>query len=242
MRDAKNGQQQLSATVAAHLREQIISGALSQGEFLRIDAIAKTLGVSTTPVREGLLILQSESLVQLIPRRGFMVTGLDEAQVLDIFWAQATVGAELAARATAHISEAELDQLDALNVQYLALAAAQDAPALVQLGYQFHKTINLAAGSPRLASLMGSLTKQLSNTFYTDIEGQVQDSVHYHPLLAQAMRLRNAPAVRAMMFQHIYNGGPHLIAMLQRQKQARAAAGAPPAPAARTPRVRSAAR
>lgn len=220
MHDAKNGQKQLSATVAAHLREQIISGNLSKGEFLRIDAIAKTLGVSTTPVREGLLILQSESLVKLIPRRGFMVTSFDDAEVLDLFWAQATVGAELAVRATEKISEIELNKLDALNAEYVELAAASDTEGLIRVGYEFHKSINLAAGSTRLAALMGSLTKQLSNSFYTDIEGQVQDSVHYHPMIAKAMRLRDKNTVRAMMFQHIFNGGPHLIEMLERQKQA----------------------
>ena len=61
------GTQQLSESVASYLREQIISGKLQKGEFLRIDAIAKGLGVSTTPVREGLLMLQSESFVRLMP-------------------------------------------------------------------------------------------------------------------------------------------------------------------------------
>jgi len=219
MRDAKSGQKQLSETVATHLREKILSGKLSKGEFLRIDAIAKTLGVSTTPVREGLLILQSESLVKLIPRRGFMVTGFEAAEVLDLFWAQATVGAELAARATEKISEAQLDKLDALNAQYVQLAAAKDLQGLIRVGYEFHKSINLAAGSSRLAALMGSLTQQLSNSFYTDIEGQVQDAVHYHPLIVQAMRLRDHSAVRALMFRHIFNGGPHLLEMLEQQKQ-----------------------
>ena len=62
-------QRQLSESVATYLREQILSGQLRNGEFLRIDALAKALGVSTTPVREGLLLLQSESFVRLLPRR-----------------------------------------------------------------------------------------------------------------------------------------------------------------------------
>jgi DNA-binding GntR family transcriptional regulator len=61
---------QLSGSVASHLREQIISGQLKPGDFLRIDAIAQELGISTTPVREGLLLLQSESFVAAARLRG----------------------------------------------------------------------------------------------------------------------------------------------------------------------------
>lgn len=217
----KNGQKQLSETVATHLREQIISGRCARGSFLRIDAIAKTLNVSTTPVREGLLILQSESLVQLIPRRGFMVTGLEESDVMDLFWAQATVGAELAARATGQLTAVQLDQLEALNTQYEQALQAQDKAAMDQAGYRFHRMINLAANSPRLATLMGSLAKQMSNRFYTNIEGQGDDVLDYHPMILKALRLQDAESVRTLMFQHILNGGKHLLSMLERQAAAR---------------------
>lgn len=217
MRNAKQGQQQLSETVATHLREQIISGALSKGSFLRIDAIAQALSVSTTPVREGLLILQSESLVKLIPRRGFQVTSFGKDDLLDLFWTQATVGAELAARATLRMSGADIAKLEALHAQHVQAVADEDHPQSERLGHQFHRTINLAAQSPRLALLMGSLTKQLPNRFYDQIEGQLQDAVEYHPVITEAIRLRDPDSVRALMFRHILNGGKHLIAMLERQ-------------------------
>lgn len=220
MLDIRSGQQQLSATVATQLREQIISGVLPKGNFLRIEAIAKALGVSTTPVREGLLILQSEALVQLIPRRGFVVTGLDEHDVMDLFWTQATLGAELAARATGKLTPVQLDQLDALNTQYEQAQRAQDKTSMDRAGHEFHRTINRAANSPRLATLMGSLAKQMSNRFYTNIEGQTDDVLDYHPMIVKALRLQDAESVRTLMFQHILNGGKHLLAMLERKRQA----------------------
>ena len=75
---------QLSQVVATNLREQIISGKLKSGQFLRIDAIAKSLHVSMTPVREGLLMLQSESFVRLLPRRGFIVNSFNKDDLLDL--------------------------------------------------------------------------------------------------------------------------------------------------------------
>ena len=212
-----SGQLQLSQSVATHLREQIISGKLAKGEFLRIDAIAKSLNVSTTPVREGLLLLQSESFVRLMPRRGFVVSSFSKADLQDIFWAQATVGAELAARATKRISKADFAHLQALHSAHERAVAENDRAQAARLGHQFHRTINLAADSPRLALLMGSLSKQLPNRFYADIEGQLQDALEYHPIIINAIGVKDADAVRSLMYRHIVGGAEHLIEMLERQ-------------------------
>ena len=111
---------QLSASVASHLREQIVSGRLKTGEFLRIDAIASELGVSTTPVREGLLLLQSESFVRLLPRRGFVVNSFSQGDLRDIFWAQAVIAAELASRAAQKMGKEGVAHLQHLITEHKA--------------------------------------------------------------------------------------------------------------------------
>jgi DNA-binding GntR family transcriptional regulator len=210
------GQLQLSESVAMQLREQIISGRLKQGEFLRIDAIAKSLGVSTTPVREGLLLLQSESFVRLIPRRGFVVNSFSKDDLLDLFWAQAVIGGELAARAAKRMSKSDIERLTAIQDDHDAAFATQD-PRVARVGHNFHRAINLAAGSPRLALLLGSLTRQLPNRFYASIEGQLRDAVEYHPRILKALRAGDSEAAKTLMHKHILGGGQHLIAMLERQ-------------------------
>lgn len=210
------GQLQLSESVASHLRERILSGDLKKGEFLRIDVIAKAMGVSTTPVREGLLLLQSESFVRLIPRRGFVVNSFSKGDLFDLFWAQATIGAELAARAATKLSKEDFDHLAQICADHEAAFKVAD-PRVAKLGHQFHRAINLGAGAPRLALLLGSLTKQLPNRFYASIEGQLKDAVEYHPIILEALRIRDAEAARSLMFRHIVAGGEHLIAKLERQ-------------------------
>jgi len=227
------GKQQLSESVASHLREQIISGKLKKGEFLRIDAIAKDLGISTTPVREGLLLLQSESFVRLMPRRGFVVNSFSQSDLVDLFWAQATIGAELAARAAKRISKADFAKLQEMHAQHEKAVNAGDTDAAAKTGHQFHRTINIAAESPRLALLLGSLTKQLPNRFYASIEGQLQGAVEYHPIIMNAIRMKDAEAVRSLMYRHIISGAEHLIEMLERHGTWSDAAPKPaPAPAA----------
>lgn len=224
------GKLQLSESVASYLREQIISGNLKKGEFLRIDAIAKALNVSTTPVREGLLLLQSESFVRLMPRRGFVVNSFSKEDLRDLFWAQATIGAELAARTAKRMSKADFARMQELHAQHEHAVSAKDVPLAARLGHQFHRTINLAAQSPRLALLLGSLTKQLPNRFYASIEGQLDEAVEYHPIIMNAIRVKDAEAVRSLMYRHILSGGEHLIDMLERHGTWGPAAAEPAVP------------
>jgi DNA-binding GntR family transcriptional regulator len=207
---------QLSQFVAMRLREQIISGQLRQGQFLRIDAIAKTLNVSMTPVREGLLLLQSEAYVRLIPRRGFVVNSFSRQDLHDLFWAQATLAAELASRAVQRITPEEIDRLEALNAAYESARESGDGQARERAGHGFHRAINLAARSPRLALILGSLAKQLPLRFYGQIEGlgSVQE---YHPQILDAIRARDAKAAGSLMFDHILQGGEQLASVLERQ-------------------------
>ena len=96
--DRVSRRHQLPEQVAAYVRELIISGLARPGEFLRVERIAEEVGVSNTPVREGLLALRSEGFVQFVPRRGFVVAPFTRDDVTDLFWAQAQLARELAAR------------------------------------------------------------------------------------------------------------------------------------------------
>src|ERR1700691_6772504 len=98
MRDRLSRRQQLPEEVAGYVRELIIAGAVKPGEFLRMERIAEQVGVSNTPVREGLLVLKSEGFVQLVPRRGFIVAPFTQQDVRDLFWAQAPLAKEIAAQ------------------------------------------------------------------------------------------------------------------------------------------------
>src|SRR2546430_2848169 len=106
---------QLSDEVAGHLRAAIMSGALRPGTFIRLDETAAKLGVSATPVREALLKLRGEGMVQLEPHRGHVVLPLSRQDVDDIFWVQATIARELAISATECITEVEIVHIEHLT-------------------------------------------------------------------------------------------------------------------------------
>jgi DNA-binding GntR family transcriptional regulator len=211
----QGGHLQLSEKVAMQLRERIVSGQIRNGEFLRIETIAKTLGVSPTPVREGLLLLQSEALVRLIPRRGFRVNSFSKRDLLDLFWAQATIGGELASRAATRMSDADIERLGTMLPEYEIAIRDGDEAETGKLGHDFHRIINKAAESPRLAGILGSLTRQLPNRFYASIEGELSIAAQYHPVILGAIRVRDPQAASSLMFRHIVEGGNHLVKVLE---------------------------
>ncbi|MET8811674.1 GntR family transcriptional regulator [Streptomyces sp. NPDC004549] len=201
--------------VASYVRELIISGEVRAGEFLRIEPIAEAVGVSNTPVREGMLALQSEGFVQLVPRRGFVVAPFTRQDIRDLFWTQAHLAGELAARAAEKITAERIATLEALLAQHEGAIAAGDKERIADLGHAFHREINLAADSHRLTLLLNAAVQHVPNRFYATIEGQVAASRHEHGLLLDALRAGRAGEARALMRQHISAGADHLVDALE---------------------------
>ncbi|WP_073369963.1 GntR family transcriptional regulator [Rhodococcus jostii] len=208
---------QLSDDVAAYVRELIISGKVLPGEFLRTEPIAAAVGVSITPVREGLLLLRGEGLVVLVPRRGFTVASFTRQDVRDIFWAQAALAGELAYRVAREISVAQLKHLSDVVERYQQAVDAGDKEKVIVLGHEFHRTINLASDSRRLAALLGSIVHQLPNQFYTSIEGRVECALHDHAAILGALKKRRVKIASSLMRDHILRGADTLIASLESQ-------------------------
>jgi DNA-binding GntR family transcriptional regulator len=201
--------------VAAYVRELIISGEARPGDFLRIEPLAAAVGVSNTPVREGLLSLRSEGFVRLEPRRGFVVAPFTPQDLRDLFWAQAQLASELAARAARRLTPEQLDYLDQNLRQYDVAIHARDAEAVARLGHLFHRAINQAAGSDRLALLLGSVVKHLPNRFYAEIEGHLESTHNAHPVILEALKKHDARKARRLMEHHIAQSADQLIASLE---------------------------
>jgi DNA-binding GntR family transcriptional regulator len=205
--------QQLSEEVASYVRELIISGQVRPGDFLRMERIADDIGVSNTPVREGLLSLRSEGLVELVPRRGFLVAAFSQQDVRDLFWAQAQLAGELAARAARKITQAQIAELEMISDRYEAAIAAADDDRIAECGHAFHRAINRAADSQRLASLLSTMVRQLPNLFYATIEVRASAG-DVHQLLIEALRTRDARTAKSLMKRHIGARVDYLIELL----------------------------
>ena len=207
--------QQLPDEVAGYVRELILSGQVRPGELLRLEAVASALGVSSTPVREGLLALTREGFVSQAPRRGFIVAPFTRDDVRDLFWAQGWLSGELAARAAGKMTAEQLDRMEQLNKDYEAASMVGDMESISNIGHAFHREVNLAGESIRLATLVGSVVRALPLRFYSTIDGSIDASVGEHPAILEALRQKDSAKVRTLMEEHISKGADRLIKSLE---------------------------
>jgi DNA-binding GntR family transcriptional regulator len=205
---------QLCDEVAGHLRTAIMSGALRPGTFIRLDETAAHLGVSITPVREALLTLRGEGMVQLEPHRGYVVLPLSRNDIQDIFWLQATIAKELAATAAERITDAEIDELDQMNDE-LAAAVAERDPDLVGIAeFAFHRALNRSAGRIKLAWFLLHAARYTPTLVFVTDPDWGQAAVQRHRLLIGALRNRDAVAAVEHTEWEFTNGNRRLTERL----------------------------
>ncbi|MCV7079421.1 GntR family transcriptional regulator [Mycobacterium szulgai] len=186
---------QLSDEVAGHLRAAIMSGKLRPGTFIRLDETAAELGVSVTPVREALLKLRGEGMVQLEPHRGHVVLPLTRQDIADIFWLQATIARELAVTATGRITDLEIAELDRINDAMDRAVGSGDAETIAALEFSFHRVFNQASGRIKLAWFLLNAARYMPAQVYAADPQWGADAVENHRRLIAALRRRDADEV-----------------------------------------------
>lgn len=202
---------QLAEDVARFVRRRIFNGTYAAGEYVRLEQLAGELGISVTPVREALFALRAEGLLEQQPRRGFVVLPVTDRDLADVSDLQAHVGGLLAARAAAGITDEQLRELTAIQDQLEDAYARDDGEAAVRLNHDFHRAINLAADSPKLAQLMSQITRYAPESVFPTIAGWPQESTRHHRRLLDALAAHDAEAARAAMSDHLTAGARPLI-------------------------------
>ncbi|MFC9970962.1 GntR family transcriptional regulator [Spirillospora sp. NPDC127200] len=124
------------------------------GVFLSESQIAQAAGTSRTPVREALLRLETEGLIQLVPKKGAYVPPISDAEVREVMQARELVENWCVRRVTGLGPEfaAELDRLVSEQEGLL-----EDPVAFIECDRSFHRTIVQNAGNGVLADLYESL-------------------------------------------------------------------------------------
>lgn len=197
---------QLSDDVARHVRRRIFTGAYPAGEYLRLDQLAGELGVSVTPVREALLNLCNEGLLELQPRRGFVVLAVTARDLADVAIVQSFIGGELAARAAERITAEQLDSLTAIQDELERAYRTTDLDRTVRLNHEFHRTINIAADSPKLTQFMSGITRYAPESVFPTLEGWPAQSIADHRAVIAALRRGDGEDARTAMAAHFTVG------------------------------------
>ncbi|WP_241387245.1 GntR family transcriptional regulator [Rhodococcus sp. CH91] len=208
---------QLSDEVAGHLRASIMSGALRPGDFIRLDETAVELGVSVTPVREALLTLRGEGMVESAPNRGYRVSPLTRGDIDDIFWLQGQIAVELALRAVDRATPADLARLTELNERLRMLVVlpggvTPDVERIADAEFDFHRELNRVADSPKLAWFLNTASRTIPYRLYArDVEWGTL-AVRSHTKLIEAIGAQDHCEVISQTLVQFEDAAARLVA------------------------------
>jgi DNA-binding GntR family transcriptional regulator len=123
------------------LHDKIISGKYKPGDWLRQDDIATQLGVSMTPVREGLDLLVSSGLAERVPYRGVRVREMSTKDVVDAYGLRLTLEVLIAQDAARHITPGQVSSLERMIVEMKKHESLKEMSTARRLSREFHSAI-----------------------------------------------------------------------------------------------------
>jgi DNA-binding GntR family transcriptional regulator len=208
--------------VLERLRACILTGAYGPDERLIEEQLAERLGVSRTPVRQALTMLEAEGLVEIAPNRGATVCSFSIEDVWDIYDLRAVLEGHAARRAAGGIERRELELLRELASEMEGLPGQfddheEEIRALVALNQEFHGTIVEASRNRRLERLINR-TVEIPLMFkaffwYTPHERTISNL--YHRQILEALENGDADRAEIIMREHVYEGRDFVIRALK---------------------------
>ncbi|GAA3089140.1 DNA-binding GntR family transcriptional regulator [Kribbella aluminosa] len=139
-----------------HLRAVVLSDPAVSGTFINEQAVATEVGISRTPVREALLMLAAEDLVQLVPHRGAFVAPVPGREIAEMMQARGVIECWAATTALT-AGNTPVAAMSAVLDQQREIVGDGDAKRFIELDSQFHALLVAAAGNSVLGRLYDNL-------------------------------------------------------------------------------------
>ncbi|WAM14757.1 GntR family transcriptional regulator [Rhodococcus sp. JS3073] len=203
----------MSGQVVDYIKNMIFDGSLIRGQRVPQDQIAKDLGVSRLPVREALITLEAEGLIDSEPHRGSFVVPILREDIDDHYRIYGMVQGLASRRAASRITQPTLARLQELHE---GMQASDDPDLLHNLNWEFHALINQTGGSRRLLSVLRQLAKNLPRAVYEAPPGASPEANRGHQKILDALRSGDATAADAASREHVQFEGEYVIAKLKR--------------------------
>ncbi|UOM36045.1 GntR family transcriptional regulator [Acuticoccus sp. I52.16.1] len=200
------------------LRGRIVRGELGPGARIVERAICAELGVSRTPLREALKLLEIDGLIDLSQNRGGRVRPFTEAEATQLFEVLAGLESIAAELATERMTPAGLARLEALHLEMRERFATEDLDRYFALNSLIHETIIAATGNDVLISVHRGLMLRAKRGRYMAIldRHRWEQAMDEHEDLIDAVRRRNAADAGRIWRAHLIHTGQTVAAVLRR--------------------------
>lgn len=197
--------QSLREQIADVLRAAVVAGQMRPGVVYSVPTLAAQFGVSATPVREAMLDLAKEGLVESVRNKGFRVTELADKDLDDITQLRALIEVPTVAQLALVIDAADVEALRPLAQSIVDSAADGDLIRYLEADRRFHLRLLALAGNPRLVEVVRDLRAQTRLYGLDQLvrQGRLTASGLEHLELLDALRERDPQRTEAVMRRHI---------------------------------------
>jgi DNA-binding GntR family transcriptional regulator len=191
-----------SNRVADAVRAAILQGKIKVGDALRQDVIAAELEVSKIPVREALVQLQAEGLVDLIPSRGAIVRGLSTHEIAEVYEMRLALEPLALRKAVPNLRES-----DFMDIDYLLgrIDRATDWTRWAELNWEFHEALYRPSGMNLLIQtakfLHNNVTRFIASTHLN--QDYLKNSQQQHRRIVERCREGNVDAACKELIHHL---------------------------------------
>ncbi len=187
------------------LKDGILTGRFRPGERLLENQLAEELGVSRTPIREALRMLEIENLVDLIPRKGAQVKEMSEKDIKDVLEIRKVLEELAAGLAAENITKQEINSLKKANMDFINAFDNGDREAVLEADTRFHDIIFKATKNDKLIQIISNISIQIFRyrITYLKLLSDVSVPNQHHIELIKAFERRDAARARAISREHI---------------------------------------
>ncbi|MFI6574152.1 GntR family transcriptional regulator [Nocardiopsis sp. NPDC050513] len=191
--------------IARALRAAIVSGQMEPGVVHSAPSLGVKFGVSATPVREAMLDLVREGLVEIVPNKGFRVTEIKESDLDEITEVRLLLEPPVVRKVTAIIPDEDFPELRALAQDIVDGAVAGDLVSYTEADRLFHLRLLSYADNGRILNLVSDLRAHTRLFGLTSLleQGELEGVAREHFGIIDALESRDPDAVERIMRDHI---------------------------------------
>jgi DNA-binding GntR family transcriptional regulator len=195
----------LSAQIYELAREAIVSLWLKPGQAISEKEIASQLGVSRTPVREALMRLSDEGLIEVFRQSGTFVSPIKLRDVYEGLLIREALEAAVVRQATRKFDRRFQSRFEALLARQRECAKRNDYDGFHALDEEFHRMISECSGTPRVWRLIISAKAQLDRVRRLGIRapGQFQQILEQHESIVAGMKSGDEALAAAALQEHL---------------------------------------
>lgn len=203
------------------LREAILRGDLVPGERLMELQLAAKLGVSRTPIREAIRMLEQEGLAITIPRKGAIVAGMTEKDMQDVLEIREALEELSVQVACDKITDEEVEKLQRNMKNFEHSLKSGDLKKMAQADVEFHDVIYQATDNPKLINMLNNLREQMYRyrVEYLKNPQNHEQLLKEHEAIYQGIVEKDKDAVTEMIRRHIRNQVAVVKHMIREQEK-----------------------